>query len=157
MVDRLGPGGMSCWRRDAIAACLAAIVGSLGPVAPAWADSAVLQLKALQATRQRPLFAPTRRPPPESVATPETEASAAPPAVSPPTVQVTGIIIGGGKQMALVKRAQDPNAIRVTVGSDIDGWTVSAVLVRGIVLKRDAQTVTVDLPESGKPPEPAKD
>ena len=90
----------------------------------------------LDATRRRPLFAPTRRPPPEPVAEPVNPVQ--PAAVeATPNVEVRGIIFGDNHRIAIVKRPSSPQTVDVAVGSEIDGWVVSDILPRGIVLRRD--------------------
>jgi general secretion pathway protein N len=103
-------------------------------------------LAHLEATRLRPLFSPTRRPPPvvAVVAAPAPLAPAAVPA-PPPAVQLTGVIIGD-KRMAIVRRAADPRPINIEVGSTIDGWTVSAISSREIELRQERRVVTIALP-----------
>jgi general secretion pathway protein N len=102
-------------------------------------------LEALTATRERPLFSPTRRPPPPP---PALEAAVAPPAaaplVPPPQLILSGIVFGS-QQMAIVKHAQDPAATSLRLGSAIDGWIVSAIDPRAIVLRRDTRSVTIEL------------
>lgn len=84
----------------------------------------------------RPIFSPTRRPPPPAPAEPAPEPEAAPlpePEVAaapepeptpPPTIDFTlvGIVIDGGERYALVERHADAKVVRLAEGGDIDGW-----------------------------------
>lgn len=96
----------------------------------------------------RPLFAPTRRPPPPPVSAALQPLS--PPAPSPPSgpnVALSGVILGpGGGGVALVRGALDPAPVRVRLGGTVDGWTVAEILPRAVVLRRDGRSATVDLP-----------
>ena len=104
---------------------------------------------AYEATRLRPLFSPTRRPPPPSapafVAPPV--AAIAPAPVMAPDLAVSGVIVGTHTRIAIVKRPSDAVFTRVTPGSQIDGWTVSDIQPRAIVLRRDDRSVTIGMPE----------
>ena len=104
-----------------------------------------------EATRSRPLFSPTRRPPPPPpvVATKPSPVLVPPPA-PPPDLTVSGIIVGGGTGAAIVRRATDAAASRITLGSQVDGWTVAEILPRSIVLRRDDRSVTLELHAAGR-------
>ena len=105
----------------------------------------------LEAARQRPLFAPTRRPqlPPQAA---EPVDPVQPTAAVEQTlnVEVRGIVVGGNHRIAIIKRPSSPQTIDVAVGSDVDGWTVDEIRPRGIVLHRDSRTVTLSMPEPGR-------
>ena len=104
---------------------------------------------AYEATRTRPLFSPTRRPPPPPapafVAPPV--AMIAPAPVMAPDLAVSGVIVGTDTRIAIVKRPSDAVFTRVTRGSQIDGWTVSEIEPRAVVLRRDDRSVTIGMPE----------
>ncbi len=68
-----------------------------------------------------------------------------PPPAPPPNLTVSGIIIGGGTGAAIVRRPTDASAMRITLGSQVDGWTVAAIQPRSIVLRRDDRSVTLQL------------
>ncbi len=129
-----------------------------GLAALAWASGAALAqdegsgLAAFSATRHRPLFSPTRRPPPP--ASLGNGGILAPTVALPPpkpNLQLSGIILGGGQEVALVKRGGDTRVVRVGVGTPIDGWTVSEIAPRAITLRRsDGLSAVVRLPEPGK-------
>lgn len=97
-------------------------------------------------TLQRPLFSPTRRPPPPAAPLAQPVAPMAALPAPPPDVALSGIIAGGGGGVALLRRPQDAAPIRVVPGAQVDGWTVAEIRPRAIVLRRDARSVTVDLP-----------
>ena len=102
------------------------------------------------ATLQRPLFSPTRRPPPPPgvVLAPSVTAPLVPPVAPPPDLTLSGVIVGAGGGVALLRRPVDAAPARVALGAQVDGWTVAEIHPRSVVLRRDARSVTVDLSAS---------
>ena len=100
-------------------------------------------LDQLSATRERPLFSPTRRPtPPPPPPSPE----AAPVAVvpQPPNVQLFGIVVDNEGARAIVRSSND-KVDRVQIGDDIGGWKVSQIEGRRLVLSLDGRFATFTL------------
>ena len=111
------------------------------------AEAIPRQVDRFDAMIERPLFSPTRRPPPPPPA-PLTMPSAGPVQAPPPpapNVTLSGVISGGGGGVALLRRPQDQTPVRVASGGQIDGWTVTEIRPRAVVLRRDARSVTVEL------------
>ena len=98
-------------------------------------------LDRLSATRERPLFSPTRRPTP-----PPPPPEAAPVAVvpQPPNVQLFGIVMDDEGARAIV-RAGTEKVDRVQIGDDIGGWKVSQIEGRRLVLSLDGRFATFTL------------
>ena len=99
---------------------------------------------------ERPLFSPTRRPPPTRAATVDLRPPASPPAVAAPSFTLSGVISGGGGGIALVRRPQDTAPIHLGMGVALDGWTVTEIHPRAVVLRRDGRSVVVNLPAPGR-------
>lgn len=99
-----------------------------GPANPPAAQS----LERLSATRDRPLFSPTRRPVPPPPP-PVEHVAAPPPPPPPPKVQLYGIVVDGEAARAIVRSGTD-NVDRVQIGDNIGGWTVSQIEGRLLVL-----------------------
>jgi len=100
-------------------------------------------LDRLLATRERPLFSPTRRPtPPPPPPPPE----AAPVAVvpQPPNVQLFGIVVDDEGARAIVRSGTE-KVDRVQIGDDIGGWKVSQIEGRRLVLSLDGRFATFTL------------
>ena len=96
---------------------------------------------------EKPLFAPTRRRPPAPAAADVLPALTPPdPPPSNPEMALSGVIAGGGGGVALVRRAQDAGPTRVALGGHVDGWTVTEIHPRAIVLRREDRSVTIELP-----------
>ena len=95
----------------------------------------------------RPLFSPTRRPPPPppSAALPPLSAPD-PSRPSTPNIALSGVIVGPGGGVALVRGPRNAAPVRVRLGATVEGWTVAEIRPRAVVLHRDGQSATVDLP-----------
>jgi general secretion pathway protein N len=104
-------------------------------------------LDRLSATRERPLFSPTRRPTPPP---PPPPSEAAPVAVvpQPPNVQLFGIVMDDEGARAIV-RAGTEKVDRVQIGDDIGGWKVSQIEGRRLVLSLDGRFATFTLFSNG--------
>jgi len=113
---------------------------------PLWA----IPSDSLSATRDRPLFSPSRRPPAAAVApvsTPTATVEAKPAAPQPPPFKLLGTIVGLEARVALLKDRSSSSVLRVHEGETQSGWRAVKVAARSIVLARGADTVTLDLPK----------
>jgi general secretion pathway protein N len=101
-------------------------------------------LERLSVTRERPLFSPTRRPPPPPplpvVSRPELPA---PP--SPPTVHLFGIVVDAEGAHAIVRNGTSGPMVRVRIGDEVGGWKVSQIEGRKLVLSLDDRFATFTL------------
>jgi general secretion pathway protein N len=130
------------------------LVLALLPFAPVGADAQNpldgLRLEDLTATRDRPLFAPTRRPPPPPVRV-EAPTPEAPPAdekagaVGPPPFDLVGAVVGNGEAFALLRNKATSKVVRLRPGDDADGWRVGAIGVRSVALERDGREESLAL------------
>jgi hypothetical protein len=96
----------------------------------------------LSATREHPLFSPTRRPPPpppQVVAAPEPP----PPPAPPPNVALFGIVMDGEEAHAVVQAGPAEKIRRVGIGDDIGGWKVAQIEGRRLVLALDGRIATI--------------
>jgi len=73
----------------------------------------------------RPVFLPSRRPPPAP-------AGAGAPVAPPLDFSLVGVVTGPGQTMALVQSPGQAQAVVVHVGSVVDGWTVTRISRSGI-------------------------
>jgi hypothetical protein len=103
-------------------------------------------LDRLSATRDRPLFSPSRRPVPPPPPSPSPPVEQAPVAVIPPPPNVTlvGIVMDDDGARALI-RSSATKADRVQIGDDIGGWKVSQIEGRRLVLSLDGRFATFTL------------
>jgi hypothetical protein len=125
-----------------------------------------LSLEMLSATRDRPLFAPTRRPPapppppaepppPPAVAEAPVQEPPPPPAPppEPPAVTLFGVVAEAGGARAIVRGPANEN-LRLRVGDKIGDWAVTQIDPRRIVLSLGDRSETFSLFNKGpdKPP-----
>jgi general secretion pathway protein N len=114
---------------------------------PLW----TVPLSALTATRDRPLFASSRRPPAIATAAappppPPPPAAVAPDPPEKPPLTLVGTIVSPGTSIAIVKNSATEAIARLRVGEESLGWTVRSVAARSIVVAKGAQSVTLALP-----------
>lgn len=120
---------------------------------PLW----VLPIKQLSITRDRPIFSPSRRPPPP--ATPTFVAPVAvrqpvkPAAPERPAVSLLGTIIGIDDRIGVFLESGTQNIVRLRVGDDHQGWVLRLIKTREVTLVKDHEQVAVlELPPPGEAP-----
>ena len=114
-------------------------------------------LSTLTATRERPLFTPSRRAPAPAVAGPVAAAPAPPPPPPPaeperPQLVLVGAIANGSEGIAVFLDQATNNVIRLRTGQDHSGWVLRSVKGREATLQKDQQTTTLTLPVPGEAP-----
>jgi hypothetical protein len=117
------------------------------PTAAALSNPLAAQsMDGLSVTIDRPLFSPSRRPPAPPAPLPHAEQVVAPPAPppSPPNLVLYGIVIDGESARAVV-RVADNKILRAQIGDDIEGWKVSQIEGRKVVLSLDGRFATFTL------------
>ena len=125
----------------------------LGPDVPAAVELAPLTgnpiaevpLDRLSATRDRPLFSPGRRPtvaPQPPPARPRIEHAPPSSPVQSPTVTLFGIVVGSHGPRAFIGRGPTDPIVGVRPGDDVNGWMVSAITERSLVLSHADLTAT---------------
>lgn len=109
----------------------------------------------LSATRDRPVFSPTRRPtPPPPPPPPEQPPAAFVP--QPPNLTLVGIVVDDEGARALI-RSSATKADRVQVGDDIGGWKVAQIDGRRMVLSLDGRFATFTLFSKEENQQPSRD
>jgi NADH dehydrogenase FAD-containing subunit len=107
----------------------------LPPVAatapPPGSPVAALLLERFLATREHPLFSPTRRPPPPPPA-PVVSRPPGPP--KPPELTLHGTVMNAGEARALVSLGTKDKMLRLRIGDNIEGWKVTQIETRRLVL-----------------------
>jgi type II secretory pathway component PulC len=102
---------------------------------------AAYPLDRLSATRNRPLFTPSRRPPAPA---PAPMVAAAPPP-QPPKLILFGIVMDSDEARAVVGVGTGEKTRRVRIGDDIGGWKVTQIEERQLVLSLDDRSATFTL------------
>jgi len=106
----------------------------------------------LTATRERPIFSASRRPPaPPATAEP---AAPLPPPAEPerPQLILVGTVTGEPQNVAVVKDQTTKTFVRLHLGEAISGWFLRSIDRRGVTVEKNSQTFTVALPVQGSPP-----
>lgn len=84
---------------------------------------------------ERPVFAPSRKRPPEKVGQ-----KAAPKPPPPPDYKLLGVVLNSRRTIALLRSKDSGADFRVQVGDMIGGWHVATVERNSVVLKREGET-----------------
>jgi general secretion pathway protein N len=114
---------------------------------PLWA----VPLTSLSATRERPIFSPSRRPPAAAVAVQR----AAPPPPKPteperPQLSLVGTIASANEGFGIFVDALTKAALRLKVGEEYQGWKLRSVRGREVVLEKDETAATLAMPKPGE-------
>jgi general secretion pathway protein N len=122
---------------------------------PLWA----IPLSSLSATRDRPLFTPSRRPPAQAIAGPVAPAPVAAPPTPPaepdrPQLTLVGAIAGQNEGIAVFLDQTNNNVIRLRTGQDHLGWVLRSVKGREAILEKNRLSTTLELPPTGVAPMP---
>jgi hypothetical protein len=124
------------------------------PAAPARTPSANplwgVPLNQLSGTRDRPIFSPSRRPPPAAVA--QTAPIKPPPRkkeIEPPPVSLVGTIVSDDEGFGIFIDQSTKMALRLKVGEDYQGWKLRAIRGREVTMEKDEHTAVLALPQPG--------
>ena len=112
---------------------------------PLWA----IPLKDLTATRERPIFSQSRRPPtPAVIAAPATPVIAPPKPVEPsrPQLILVGTIVGADRGFGIFQDQTANKALRLQTGEVHEGWVLREVHARATVFQKNDVRVTLELP-----------
>ena len=109
---------------------------------PLW----VIPRESLTATRERPIFLPSRRPPPAlAAARVETPPPPAPEAQRP-ALRLLGIVTGATEGLAVFVSETTQNVIRLKTGEGHEGWILRSVKAREAVLENNRRSAVMALP-----------
>jgi general secretion pathway protein N len=115
---------------------------------PLWA----IPLGSLIATRERPIFSPSRRVPALAVAAAPVEPAKiayVPPAEPErPQLSLVGVVTGVSGGFAVFLNITTRDIIRLKLGEGNDGWVLRSVKGREAVLEKNHQTAVIGLPAS---------
>jgi general secretion pathway protein N len=138
-------------------------VSTASPVArartgnPLWA----VPLRSLSATRERPIFSPSRRPPsPAVVAAPFVEAVKPPPPKPPepdhPLLTLIGTIVGESEGIGIFLDQVTNNVVRIRTGELRSGWLLRSVQGREAIFENDLRAATLAIPAPGEAQQPVQ-
>jgi hypothetical protein len=112
---------------------------------PLWA----IPIKELSITRERPIFSPSRRPPPPAVvAAPYVPAAAVSKPVEPERLRLSlvGTIASQREGLGIFLDQVTNKVIRLKMGEGHQGWILRRVLGREVTLQKDQETTLLALP-----------
>ncbi|WP_146188409.1 hypothetical protein [Methylosinus sporium] len=131
--------------RTSLLAALALLVWSLARVAAQETTAraqvnplARLPLERFTATRDQPLFSPSRRPPPPPAVATRLEVEPPPP--EPPNVVLVGVLTDERGTRAFVRLNPMDKVRAARIGDDLSGWKVAEIEPTRIVLAQDRRT-----------------
>ncbi|MBR0730577.1 hypothetical protein JQ595_17690 [Bradyrhizobium japonicum] len=113
-----------------------------------------IPLKALSNTRDRPVFSPSRRPPPAVVAEPA-DSKPLPPSpprkveIEPPPLSLVGTIAGDNESFGIFLDQSTKAALRLKIGDDFQGWKLRTINGREVMMEKDEQGALLTLPRPG--------
>jgi general secretion pathway protein N len=125
------------------------------PAAPVRTPSANplwgIPLTQLSGTRDRPIFSPSRRPPPAAIAA-EPAVARPPPRkkeIEPPQLALVGTIASGDEGFGIFIDQSTKAALRLKVGEDFQGWKLLAIRGREVTMAKDERSAILTLPQPG--------
>jgi hypothetical protein len=113
-----------------------------------------MPLTQLSGTRDRPIFSPSRRPPPAAVAVDPVPVRPPPPRkkeIEPPQLSLVGTIASDDESYGIFLDQSTNAALRLKVGDDYQGWRLRTIQGREVTIEKDQQGVVLALPEPGGP------
>ena len=112
-----------------------------------------IPLSALNATRDRPLFSVSRRPPalPVEAAAPPPRAPdpvpSAPPPPERPALKLIGTIVSPTASVAMLRDIATQAVTRLREGEATSGWQLKTVKLRSVIVEKGEQSAILALPE----------
>jgi hypothetical protein len=112
---------------------------------PLWA----MPLKQFSATRDRPIFLPSRRPPAPAATAVATSAIAVPKPKEPerPQLSLVGTISGDDDKFGIFLDQSTKAVLRLKVGEDFQGWKLRSVQGQQVALEKSQSTVVLAMPQ----------
>ena len=113
-----------------------------------------IPLTQLPVTRDRPIFSPSRRPPPAVVVSDPVPLKPPPlrkQEIEPPPFSLVGTIASDDESYGILLDQATKVAVRLKVGDDYQGWKLRAIQGREVTIEKDQQGAVLTLPEPGGP------
>jgi hypothetical protein len=147
--NRANPSGEAAPVRTAARSRDAAVESRPPAGNPLWA----LPLKQLSMTRERPIFSPSRRPPPSAtanyVAPVAVRTPPKPKEPEKPSITLLGTILGTTESIGIFLNPATRDIVRLRLGEDHEGWALRSVKTREVTLVKDRERVVLELPPPG--------
>jgi hypothetical protein len=100
-------------------------------------------LEELQATRERPLFSPRRRPGAEVARATETPVVEESPEVL--AFELTGVVMGADIAVAILRNRDTQETVHLRRGEALDAWSLEEIASRHVVLRQEDRQVRLEL------------
>ena len=109
-----------------------------------------IPLKQLSATRDRPIFSPSRRPPPAAI--PVTAVATSLPVQAPkqperPQLSLIGTIVSGDDGFAIFVDQTTKVPLRIKLGAVYQGWMLRQIEARSVTLQKGEEVVMLSFPD----------
>ena len=130
-------------------AALAAVPAPVLSDNPLWA----VPLASLSATRDRPIFSPSRRPPAPAVAPVAVQRVAPPPKPREPEhpqLSLVGTVASSNEGFGIFLDVLSKAALRLKVGEEYQGWKLRSVRGREVIFEKDQKAATLAMPKPGE-------
>jgi hypothetical protein len=117
-----------------------------------------IPMTRLSATRDRPIFSPSRRPPPPveaPVAAVVETAVAAPKQPERPQLALLGTIVNGKDGFGIFMDRAAAAPLRIRIGADYQGWTLRLVRAESATLQKGEESMELMLPRPAGTANPA--
>jgi hypothetical protein len=113
---------------------------------PLWS----LPLSALSVTRERPIFSPSRRPPPPVIAAPYVPPASPPQPSKPPEpdhplLTLVGTLAGDSQGVGIFVNEADKTPLRLRTGEDHEGWILRTIRGGEATFEKGKRTATLAL------------
>jgi general secretion pathway protein N len=116
---------------------------------------AAIPLDSLRATRERPVFSESRRPPAVVVAAPvhafEPPVPAEPSEPDSLALTLIGTAVGSEETVAILLDSASRHVIELRIGEAESGWTLRSVTPKTTTFEKDDREVTLSMPKPGAP------
>jgi hypothetical protein len=117
-----------------------------------------IPLEHLSATRDRPIFSPSRRP--RAIADAPSTAVAGPPVQAPrlperPQLSLVGTILNGDDGFAIFLDQTTRVPLRLKMGAEHQGWMLRQIAARSVTLQKGEDVAVLVFPEPANEPTPA--
>jgi len=109
-----------------------ALAAAAGPTG----DLSALPLEHFRAIVERPLFSPTRRPPPSAAGEPD---------AGPRQFQLKGVVVSAREQHALIVSQSTGKSYRVRTGDVVEGWRVERITAQSAAFTKGGVETLVRL------------
>jgi general secretion pathway protein N len=106
-------------------------------------------IQDMRATRERPLFTPTRRPPPPEPRE-QPRAAVAPSPPPPQRLELIGIVSGNDVGIAVLRALGTNDVRRLRKGESFGEWTLVEIEPKSVLLRRQGQSHRLTIFNTGK-------